>query len=214
MSEEIIHAIRRGRIAIVTVFFAISVNGLADPRVSDGDHGRFPVFTTPAGSTIPCGRCAAPAELQAEGNICSADEPGARLTISGTVYQANGVTPAPDVVLFVYQTDVTGYYNPEDDALNPRLHGWVKTDRQGHYTFHTIRPGAYPHRDTPAHIHVHLYGVGIPERSIAEYRFADDPRLSAKERDEVKSQGHYSSVVTVTRKSDGTWEGVRDIKLP
>ena len=178
------------------------------------EPARFPVFTTSAGSKIPCGHCAAPSQMDSKARIAPEKEPGERLVISGTIYQADGRTPAPDIVLFAYQTDTTGYYNKEDDAFNPRLRGWVKTDKNGHYEFRTIRPGAYPHRNTPGHIHVHLYGPAIPEHSIEEYRFADDPRLSKNEREEAQSKGRYSPVVAVTRRSDGTWEGVRDIKLP
>lgn len=178
------------------------------------EPARFPVFTTSAGSKIPCGHCAAPSQLDSKARIAPEKEPGERLVISGTIYRADGRTPASDIVLFAYQTDTSGYYNKEDDAFNPRLRGWVKTDKNGRYEFRTIRPGAYPHRNTPGHIHVHLYGPAIPEHSIEEYRFADDPRLSKNEREEAQSKGRYSPVVAVTRRSDGTWEGVRDIKLP
>src|SRR4051794_23007527 len=90
------------------------------------EQERFPVFTTVAGSKVPCGQCAAPSELASDAQIASEKEPGERLIISGTIYRADGRTPAPDIVLFVYQTDTTGYYNKEDDAFNPRLRGWVK----------------------------------------------------------------------------------------
>jgi protocatechuate 3,4-dioxygenase, beta subunit len=178
------------------------------------EQARLPVFITSAGSKIPCGHCAAPSQLDSKAQIAPEKEPGERLLISGTIYRADGVTPAQNIVLFAYQTDATGYYNKEDDAFNPRLRGWAKTDSEGHYEFRTIKPGAYPHRNTPAHIHVHLYGPGIREHSIEEYRFADDPRLSAKEREEAKGKARYSPVVAVMRRGDATWEGVRDIKLP
>jgi protocatechuate 3,4-dioxygenase beta subunit len=207
------HAIRTPIVIVATVSLISGLQGLAPSTARGDDQTRFPVFTTSAGSKIPCGHCAAPPHLESEAYIALTKEPGERLILSGTIYRADGA-PAVGIVLFAYQTDATGYYNKEDDAFNPRLHGWVKTDKDGHYTFRTIRPGAYPHRNTPAHIHVHVYGPNIPERSIEEYRFADDPRLSAKEREEAKAKAHYSPVVTITRRSDGTWEGVRDIKLP
>ena len=202
------------RLAIVTALVASSLVLIVPLSARSEEPARFPVFTTSAGSKIPCGHCAAPSQMNSKAQIAPEKEPGERLVISGTIYRADGRTPVPDIVLFAYQTDTTGYYNKEDDAFNPRLRGWVKTDKNGHYEFRTIRPGAYPHRNTPGHIHVHLYGPAIPEHSIEEYRFADDPRLSKNEREEAQSKGRYSSVVAVTRKSDGTWEGVRDIKLP
>ena len=85
------------------------------------------------------------------------------------------------MVLWVYQTDATGYYNEKDDASHPRLKGWMKIGADGKYEFRTIRPGAYPHRTTPAHIHAHVYGPGYSERSIEDYWFKDDPRINEKE---------------------------------
>lgn len=174
---------------------------------------RLPSFTNSAGSKMPCGSCAPPAELRAETEIARPGEPGERLKISGTIYQADGATPAEGIILFLYHTDATGYYNKEDDAFNPRLRGWVKTGKDGRYAFQTIKPGPYPGRDTPAHIHVHLFSASIPEHSIDEYRLDDDPRVSAKEREEGRAKGHFSPVVRLTHAKNGTWEGVRDIKL-
>src|SRR5688572_27130373 len=37
-------------------------------------------------------------------------EQGPKLAVSGTVYKSDGKTPAPGVVLYVYQTDQTGRY--------------------------------------------------------------------------------------------------------
>lgn len=201
-------------ITSTTIALSLLALGLLSPSTARCQaKTKFPVFTTAAGSRVPCGRCAAPAHIGSRSEVAPTNEPGERLNISGTIYQADGKTPAQDIVLFLYHTDKTGYYNKEDDAFNPRLRGWVKSDKEGHYKFQTIRPGPYPGRDTPAHIHAHLYGAAIPEHSIEEYRFSDDPRLSAKEREEAKAEGHFSPVVEVIRGSDGIWRGMRDVKL-
>src|SRR5256714_15153703 len=129
----------------------------------------------------PCGSCNAPEKLSWKTVIPPEKEPGEPLIITGKVFQPDGKTPAEGMVLWIYHTDRTGYYNEQDDASHPRLNGWMKIGADGKYEFRTIRPGAYPHRSTPAHIHAHVYGPGDSERSIDEFWFKDDPRINDAE---------------------------------
>jgi protocatechuate 3,4-dioxygenase beta subunit len=78
------------------------------------------------------------------------------------------------MVLFLYHTDASGFYNHPNSPLNPRLYGWVRTESTGHYEFESIRPAAYPSHTEPAHIHVHVFGPNRPEWFTDEFRFADD----------------------------------------
>lgn len=202
------------RIGILATFLAVGIITLICTAIGAGKMRSFPITSAESGSKIPCGSCAAPAELSSDTTLCPSGEPGESLEISGTIYFFDGVTPVEDAVLFLYQTDANGYFNRDGDPSNPRLRGWVKTAKDGHYRFHTVRPGPYLHRQTPAHIHVHIYGAGIREHAILEYRFADDPRLSMEDREEIPgSGGSFAAVVTLRRNSNGVWEGVRDIKL-
>jgi protocatechuate 3,4-dioxygenase beta subunit len=163
----------------------------------------------------PCGSCIAPDKLSWKTVIPPEKESGERLVISGKIYQPDGITPAEGMVLFVYHTDVTGYYNEKDDASHPRLKGWMKIGADGKYEFRTIKPGAYTHRATPAHIHAHVYGPGYSERSIEDYWFEGDPRINEKElKNAAGPSGHpFVVVVPLKREADGVWRGVRDIKL-
>lgn len=161
----------------------------------------------------PCGSCDAPKELSWKTVIPPENEPGEPLVISGKLFQADGKTPAQGMVLWVYQTDRTGYYNETDDASHPRLNGWMKIGADGKYEFRTIRPGPYPHRTTPAHIHAHVYGPGYSERSIDDYWFKDDPRVNEEELKKMAELGGHPVVVEVERGSDGVWRGERDITL-
>ena len=86
---------------------------------------------------------AAPPEVSSVGVIAGANEPGQRLVITGTVYAPDGVTPAPGVIVYAYQTDAGGEYHNDAQRV-ARLHGWAKSDAQGHFEFRTIHPGAYP----------------------------------------------------------------------
>jgi protocatechuate 3,4-dioxygenase, beta subunit len=163
----------------------------------------------------PCGSCDAPASLSWKTVIPPENEPGEPLVISGKVFQPDGKTPAQGMVLWVYHTDRTGYYNEKDDASHPRLKGWMKIGADGKYEFRTIRPGAYPHRTTPAHIHAHVYGPGYSERSIEDYWFKDDPRINDEELKKASEGTNHPFVVIVDLKrgSDGVWRGVRDIVI-
>ena len=145
--------------------------------------------------------------------MTDAGEPGEPMVISGTIYEADGKTPAKDIGLYIYHTDVTGYYNKNDDPSHPRLHGWMKTGADGRYEFRTIRPGAYPHRNEPSHIHVHVYGENLSERSIDSYWFADDPRVNDSAREKARKQGETPFEVILKRDSEGVWRGTRDITL-
>ena len=164
----------------------------------------------------PCGSCIAPDKLAWKTVIPPEKERGEPLVISGKIFQPGGTTPAEGMVLFVYHTDVTGYYNEKDDASHPRLKGWMKIGADGKYEFRTIKPGAYPHRATPAHIHAHVYGPGYSERSIEDYWFEGDPRINEKELKNARGdQGGdpFVVIVPLKRDGDGVWRGVRDIKL-
>jgi protocatechuate 3,4-dioxygenase beta subunit len=54
------------------------------------------------------------------------------------------------------------------------------TDSDGHYSFTTIKPGAYPWRNhlnawRPAHIHFSLFGQAFTQRLVTQMYFPDDP---------------------------------------
>ena len=45
-----------------------------------------------------------PSTIKSNVTIISTTESGEKLEISGVIYQSDGKTPAPDVILYVYQT--------------------------------------------------------------------------------------------------------------
>lgn len=126
-------------------------------------------------------------KLQHTATLPDYSTPGTSLRISGKVYKADGKTPAPRVILYVYHTDHTGNYPVKGDEKGWGLrHGylraWVKTNENGEYEFLTKRPAPYPGRRDPAHIHCIVKEAGMNEYYIGDFLFDDDPFVSAEEK--------------------------------
>ena len=143
--------------------------------------------------------------------IAGPNETGQRLVVTGQVFQADGVTPAPGVVLYVYQTDHTGLYN-SNSSLPPRLRGWMKTDSQGGYEYRTVRPAPYPGGQVAAHVHTQLWGGGVPSQWNTELLFADDPRVSERDRRGSTEAGSFAWVCT-PKVSEGVARCVHNLRL-
>ncbi len=157
-----------------------------------------------------------PQNISSEATLAGKDEPGERLTISGTIYKRDGRTPAEGVILYLYHTDATGHYSAakgQTEAVgHGHLRGWVKTGADGRYTFHTILPASYPHSKAPMHIHPTIKEPGITPYYIDEYLFDHDPNLTANERNRAENRGG-SGIVKLSKNGNGTWVGKRDIVL-
>jgi protocatechuate 3,4-dioxygenase beta subunit len=185
---------------------------LTPTPTSDPYKTRLP-YTNGFGS-MPCSKCIAPKDLTWQITIPPKGEPGEPLLMTGTIFQQDGTTPAEGIVLYVYHTDATGYYNKDDDPYNPRLRGWMKTGKDGKYEFRTIKPSPYPHRTTPAHIHAQIFSDQIPEYGIDEYWFEGDPFITPSEKAKLMTgRGGFNPIIKLTRSSDGILTGVRNIKL-
>jgi protocatechuate 3,4-dioxygenase, beta subunit len=117
-----------------------------------------------------------------------AGEPqGERMIVSGRVLDENG-RPVRNALIEVWQSNAAGRYrhavDQHDAPLDPNFTGCGRalTDEHGHYSFKTIKPGAYPWRNhynawRPAHIHFSLYGSGLMQRLVTQMYFPGDPLL-------------------------------------
>jgi protocatechuate 3,4-dioxygenase beta subunit len=133
--------------------------------------------------------------------------------LSGTVYGRDGRTPVPGVTVYVYQTDVRGLYNPEGVSGVPhRIRGWANTDRSGRYEFHTIKPGLYPNRRTPAHIHRTVSRQDLPEWWLPEVRFEGEPLVTAAELQASVADGRFGNVRPLLERG-GRLHCTRDLRL-
>ncbi|MCI0706451.1 MAG: intradiol ring-cleavage dioxygenase [Ignavibacteriae bacterium] len=155
-----------------------------------------------------------PADISSTATVVTADEPGEWLNITGRVYKADGKTPYAGMVLYLYQTDASGVYNKTDNSWQrPRLHAWVKTGKDGHYTINTIKPGAYPGRRDPAHIHVIVQLPGEHPKWIDDFLFERDPYLSERDVKSAASKGTFSHIMKTQSDNKGVLHAVRNIIL-
>lgn len=112
------------------------------------------------------------------------NEAGEKMLLRGTVYQKDGKTVAPNVILYYWQTDNSGNYSstPQLDERARRhghIRGWVKTDQRGRFEVWTIKPAPYPNGGAPAHIHVVIQEPDLANPYfIDELVFADDPLVA------------------------------------
>ncbi len=147
------------------------------------------------------------------------NETGARMRITGTLYQPNGRTPYPGVILYAYQADHNGYYRQSETdkgiiKQHGCLHGWCVTDSNGRYEIITIRPGKLPGKALPAQIHTAVQEPGRDSSFyIRDFVFSDDKLVSETYLKQQKLPGG-DGVVKLKRDSSGTWTGKRDITLP
>jgi protocatechuate 3,4-dioxygenase beta subunit len=122
--------------------------------------------------------------------IAPEDEPGVSLRIRGTLYEADGQTPAAGALVFAYHTDRHGLYNATDATHSWRLRGAVRTADDGTFEFQTIRPASYPHTTIPQHVHVELQ-TPRGRYHAGEWRFEDDQRVGSDERAASARAGEF-----------------------
>jgi protocatechuate 3,4-dioxygenase beta subunit len=158
---------------------------------------------------------ARPAQLTSSARIAPAAEPGSALVVHGQAFAADGRTPLANAIVFAYHADRDGVYDRRGaPAHSWRLKGWAKTGADGKFEFHTIRPGAYPGGKVAAHIHLTLFiadGVGYHAGGVL---FADDPLVSASEREQHQKDGAFGSIRPVRREGTVQHIDVRTRLVP
>lgn len=208
------------RTVISMLFGAVVATGAAACRARpDSGAGK-------AGSAWPdlyvCEGCEGalerdPATLGWSTDIASADEPGERLVLSGTVYRRDGRTPASNVVIYAHHTNADGLYaNGTNETIWSRRHGrlrdWVKTGADGRYEFRTIKPAPYPTRTGPAHIHLFVVEPGRTPYWIDDVVFVGEYGVDTAYRRSRDNRGG-PGIVELERNENGAWTARRDIVL-
>lgn len=138
---------------------------------------------------------------------------GEKMLISGTVFEADGKTPAPNVLIYLYHTDIEGYYGRNGEHKHGRYRGWMLTDKAGKYEFQTIKPAPYPVNRFAAHIHMTVTSKTMREDSIDSILFEGDRLISANERETAGKKGGFNPILKLEKGANGIWTATRDIQL-
>lgn len=113
---------------------------------------------------------------------------GERIILHGRVLDENA-RPVPHVLVEIWQANAGGRYRHRKDGYLAPIDanfggcGRTLTDDQGHYVFHTVKPGAYPWRNwvnswRPAHVHFSVFGTSFSQRLITQCYFEGDPLIA------------------------------------
>ncbi|MDH3252107.1 MAG: intradiol ring-cleavage dioxygenase [Ignavibacteria bacterium] len=142
---------------------------------------------------------------------------GPKIKVTGTIYQHDGITPAVGVVLYIYHTDQKGIYSTKGGETgwgrrHGYIRGWIMTDKDGRYTFYTLRPGVYPNRSVPAHVHPTILEPNGKYYWLESYHFEGDSLLTEREKHPESPRGGSSGLLSLGKEGD-LWVGERDIIL-
>ena len=159
------------------------------------------------------------AGLEATATLTDYDTKTNKVKLTGTVYLADGVTPAKDVVLYIEQANEEGEYEivTEDGKNHVNHSAMVKTDANGHYTFYTFIPGhtkeklAYRRTQRAQHIHILVKEPGKTEYELPAFVFDSDWMVTKFYRKRLRKKG-YDCVLELEEK-DGEQIAQKDIVL-
>ena len=113
---------------------------------------------------------------------------GERIIVAGRVLDADS-RPVAGTLVELWQANAAGRYrhpvDQHDAPLDPNFDGIGQaiTNERGEYRFLTIKPGAYPWRNTynswrPAHLHFGVFGPAFATRIVTQMYFPGDPLLA------------------------------------
>ncbi|HSK14190.1 MAG TPA: hypothetical protein VK907_13310, partial [Phnomibacter sp.] len=145
-------------------------------------------------------------------------EAGQKLAVTGTVYQLDGKTPAPGVIIYYWHTGSNGLYSfreamPAGTRSHGYLRGWVRTDENGHYSIYTIRPAPYPNEDMPAHIHLSIKEPDVDNEYYTDDLVFDDDELLIANFKKYPPENRCGSGVLRVLVKDSIQVAVHDIVL-
>lgn len=156
----------------------------------------------------------APKEVSWKTILSNDSDKGEKMLISGTVFEPDGKRGAPNVLIYIYHTDIEGFYGRKSgEHKHGRYRGWMLTDSKGRYEFQTIKPAPYPENRFAAHIHTTLTTANFKEDWIDNYLFEGDALISARERQEAGKRGGFNPILKLEKGANGVWTAKRDIQL-
>ena len=149
-----------------------------------------------------------------QAKLAGPDEPGQRLTISGTVFSSDCSTPLPGALIEVWQANDAGVYDTTTpgnftETHDFHLRGMLHTNEQGQYEIETIMPGRYAippgmpgfedwaGQTRPAHIHFRVMeSLHVPVTT--QLYFKGDPFIT----EDPWADHHPSLAIDLTEDGD------------
>jgi len=139
-----------------------------------------------------------------------------KIKITGTVFEKDGITPASNIILYIYHVDRKGVYQPSNHPIgwekrHGQYRGWLKSNKNGKYTFFTFRPASYPSVQEPEHIHIYVKEPNMTPYYIDNILFESDALLTEEIKQTQKNRG--GSGIVQLKMKNGIWTANRDIIL-
>jgi protocatechuate 3,4-dioxygenase, beta subunit len=191
------------------LLMACEGSGLAQ-RGGDTILDKIKKNARPAG-TEGMGAIDVPADVSWRTALATSQDEGEPMVISGTIFQSDGKTPAPNVLIYLYHTDAHGIYGRAGQHKHGKHRGWMLTDEKGRYEFSSIRPASYPNSTQSRHVHMTLTGVDFREDWVDSILFEGDRFLTERER--RPQRGVLDHVVKLEKDAAGIGRAVRNIQL-
>jgi protocatechuate 3,4-dioxygenase beta subunit len=121
--------------------------------------------------------------------------------------------PYPGIIIYAYHTDNKGYYSKRGNETGVQkwhghLYGYCKTDPDGRYEIHTIKPARYPSNDFPAHIHWYIKEPDGKMEYLNDFVFSDDSLVTQKYIASLADRGD-NGIIELEKNSNGIYEGER-----
>jgi len=160
------------------------------------------------------GAVSAPADVSWRTVLTEEKDKGEPMEISGSVYQTDGKTPAPNTLIYLYHTDFEGYYGRGSGIhRHGKYRGWMLTDKDGKYAFRTIKPAPYPENRFAAHIHMTVTTAKTREDWIDSILFEGDRLISSQERAQAGRRGGFNPILSFEKGEGGLLRATRNIQL-
>jgi protocatechuate 3,4-dioxygenase beta subunit len=202
--------------SLAAVAFPLLINCKSSAQAQKNENELLSLIkknAAPAGAE-GMGAINAPADVSWKTALARKSDRDEPMIISGTVYERDGKTPAPNVLIYFYHTDSEGYYGRGGgEPKHGHFQGWLLTGARGRYEFSSIKPAVYPVRKFAAHVHMTITGKNCREDWIDSILFADDRLISAEERNQAGKRGGFNPILTLEKGADGVLRSTRDIQL-
>ena len=127
-----------------------------------------------------------------------------KIKITGTIFEKDGVTPAKDVVLSIYQTNQVGDFvlvKGEDEEKSIYHTATIKTQDDGKYTFYTFMPGTYHRSNELKKIHSTIKESDNEVYGLFPFVFDNDPLLKKHCRNKLAKNG-IDSILKLEKEND------------